>query len=58
LAIDDGTNWARTQRCFIRHEKQGWELTAVSDAGDTKIFILKQPTNNWSDDAPSEPVGD
>jgi len=23
--------------------QQGWELTAVTDAGDAKIFILKQP---------------
>ena len=23
--------------------RQGWELTAVTDAGDAKIFILKQP---------------
>jgi len=38
--------------------RQGWELTAVTDAGDAKIFILKQPTNDWSDDATSEPAGD
>ena len=23
--------------------REGWELTAVTDAGDAKIFILKQP---------------
>ena len=23
--------------------QEGWELTAVTDAGDAKIFILKQP---------------
>ena len=23
--------------------QQGWELTAVTDAGDAKVFILKQP---------------
>ena len=23
--------------------QDGWELTAVTDAGDAKIFILKQP---------------
>jgi hypothetical protein len=23
--------------------QQGWELTAVTDEGDAKIFILKQP---------------
>jgi hypothetical protein len=23
--------------------QQGWELTAITDAGDAKIFILKQP---------------
>ena len=23
--------------------QQGWELTAVTDASDAKIFILKQP---------------
>jgi hypothetical protein len=23
--------------------REGWELTAVTDAGDSKIFILKQP---------------
>jgi hypothetical protein len=23
--------------------REGWELTAVTDAGDVKIFILKQP---------------
>jgi len=38
--------------------QQGWELTAVTDAGDAKIFILKQPTNDWSEDAASEPAGD
>jgi hypothetical protein len=30
--------------------QEGWELTAVTDAGDAKIFILKQ-TNDWSDSA-------
>ena len=23
--------------------RQGWELTAVTDTGDAKVFILKQP---------------
>ena len=23
--------------------RQGWELTAVTDAGDAKVFILKEP---------------
>jgi hypothetical protein len=30
--------------------REGWELTAVTDAGDAKIFILKQPDDIISDD--------
>ena len=29
--------------------QQGWELTAVTDEGDAKIFILKQPNENIID---------
>jgi hypothetical protein len=29
--------------------QQGWELPAVTDAGDAKIFILKQPDENIID---------
>ena len=29
--------------------QQGWELTAVTAAGDAKIFILKQPDENIID---------
>ena len=29
--------------------QQGWELTAVTDAGDAKVFILKQPDENIVD---------
>ena len=29
--------------------QQGWELTAVTDEGDAKIFILKQPDQNIID---------
>ena len=27
----------------LAKKQQGWELTAVTDTGDAKIFILKQP---------------
>ena len=51
LFVIDGSG--RTEGGALTHQgledelndlgRQGWELTAVTDTGDAKIFILKQP---------------